>query len=176
VATFNNDTGQFQFDLDRNGSSDDTLTFGFPGFGEKPIAGDFNLDGIDNIGLGVPGQEGQLPKHAGEWHLLLSDNDRIVSLPSAIFDAFSPAPLGNDLFAQFGAAPRDSRSIYRVPIPVKYTVLANFDGLAGRSGCSDFSRSSAEIGAIGPPKSKSNTGHAGYLACSPSDEIPGATD
>ncbi len=45
LATFNNNTGQFQFDLDRNGTVDDTLTFGFSGFGERPIAGDFNLDG-----------------------------------------------------------------------------------------------------------------------------------
>ena len=111
LATFNNDTGQFLFDLDRDGSSDDTLTFGFSGFGERPVAGDLNLDGIDDIGLWVPGREGQLPKNAGEWHFLLSDGERVDrepsdsignSLPSEIFDPFSPAPLGNDLFAQFG--------------------------------------------------------------------------
>ena len=111
LATFNNDTGVFQFDLNRDGNVNDTIVFGFPGFGEKPVAGDFNLDGIDDIGLWVPGQEGQLPKDAGEFHFLLSDRDplgvaqaapNVGTLPSAIFDAFSPAPLGNDLIAQFG--------------------------------------------------------------------------
>ncbi len=111
LATFNNDTGVFQFDLNRDGNVNDTITFGFPGFGEKPVAGDFNLDGIDDIGLWVPGQEGQLPKDAGEFHFLLSDRDPIGvpqaapvigTGPSVIFDPFSPAPLGNDLIAQFG--------------------------------------------------------------------------
>ena len=105
------DTGQFQFDLDRDGDVDDTLTFGFPGFGEKPVTGDFNLDGVDDIGLWVPGQEGQLPKEAGEFHILLSDEipdydgpDEGVEIigPSSLFEPFSPAPLGNDLHAQFG--------------------------------------------------------------------------
>jgi Ca2+-binding RTX toxin-like protein len=111
LATFNNDSGVFQFDLDRDGTVDDTLTFGFPGFAEKPVAGDFNLDGIDDIGLWVPGQEGQLPKNAGEFHILLSDDvpdfgdvdDPVTAIgPSNIFGPFSPAPLGNDLQAQFG--------------------------------------------------------------------------
>ncbi len=110
LATFNNNTGQFEFDLDRNGTIDDTLTFGFSGFGDRPVAGDFNLDGVDDIGLWVPGRDGQLPKEAGEWYFLISDqvdwypDDEWVriALPSAIFDPYSPAPLGNDLFAQFG--------------------------------------------------------------------------
>ncbi len=111
LATFNNNTGEFEFDLNRDGNINDTITFGFPGFGEKPVAGDFNLDGIDDIGLWVPGQEGQLPKDSGEFHFLLSDHDPIGNPtanpvigtgPSVIFDPFSPAPLGNDLISQFG--------------------------------------------------------------------------
>lgn len=93
--------GQFQFDLDRDGTVDDVINhFGFPGFGEKPVAGDYNLDGIDDIGLWVPHQEGQLPKEAGEFHFLISDN--VAANPSSVFNLFSPAPLGNDLHAQFG--------------------------------------------------------------------------
>ena len=116
LATFNNDTGVFQFDLNRDGNVNDTLTFGFPGFAEKPVAGDFNLDGIDDIGLFVPGQEGQLPKDAGEFHFLLSDRDplgvsqaapSLVTLPSNLFDAFSPAPLGNDCLLYTSPSPRD---------------------------------------------------------------------
>ncbi len=117
LATFNNETGVFQFDLDRNGTVDDTLTFGFSGFGEKPVAGDVNLDGIDDIVMWVPGQEGQLPKDAGEFHFLVSDNpiqdyeypegefplwNIPAAKPSNVFNPFSPAPLGNDLIAQFG--------------------------------------------------------------------------
>ena len=46
---------------------------GFSGFGEKPLAGDVNLDGIDDIVLWVPGREGQLPKDSGEFYFLVSD-------------------------------------------------------------------------------------------------------
>ncbi len=100
LATFNNNTGIFQFDLDRNGSVDDQVTFGFSGFGEIPVAGDINLDGIDDIVLWVPKQEGQLPKESGEFHFLISDV--AAALPSNVFASFSPAPLGNDLISQFG--------------------------------------------------------------------------
>lgn len=101
LATYNNNTGVFQFDLNRDGTADDTvLTFGFPGFGDRPVTGDFNLDGIDDVVLWVPGQEGQLPKESGEFHFLLSDTP--AALPSNVFAPFSPAPLGNDLIAQFG--------------------------------------------------------------------------
>jgi hypothetical protein len=60
------------------------------------------LDGIDDIGLWVANRQGQLPKEAGEFYLLVSD-DATQTLPSKVFDsAFSPLPLGNDAFLQFG--------------------------------------------------------------------------
>ncbi|MGB7324210.1 MAG: dockerin type I domain-containing protein [Rubripirellula sp.] len=106
LATYNNDTGIFQFDLNRDGNSNNQLTFGFTGFGERPVASDMNLDGVDDIAMWVPGREGQLPKDAGEFHFLLSDNVPTVpvvgTLPSNVFDDYSPAPLGNDLISQFG--------------------------------------------------------------------------
>ena len=37
-------TNHYHFDLNRDGSVDDTLTFGFSGFGERPLTGDMNLD------------------------------------------------------------------------------------------------------------------------------------
>lgn len=100
LATFNNESGVFFFDTNRNGSANDQLTYRFSGYGERPLAGDMNLDGIDDIVLWVPNQEGQLPKESGEFHFLVSDNRSL--LPSNVFNPFSPAPLGNDLISQFG--------------------------------------------------------------------------
>ena len=113
LATYNNDTGIFTFDLDRDGDADDQLQFGFSGFGERPVAGDVNLDGIDDLVMWVPRQEGQLPKEAGEFHFLVSDelfdypepslqSEPHLVPPSAVFQPYSPKPLGNDLVAQFG--------------------------------------------------------------------------
>ena len=107
LATYSNDTGSFQFDLDRDHAViDDVLNFGFSGFGEKPVSGDVNLDGVDDIVLWVPGREGQLPKDAGEFHFLVSDSvplaPNVNTLVSNVFSPFSPAPLGNDLISQFG--------------------------------------------------------------------------
>lgn len=107
LATYNNDTGRFYFDLDGNPSTIEESWSGgfsgiggFSGFGEKPLSGDFNLDGIDDIVMWTPGREGILPKEAGEFMMLLSD--RAGDGPSEIFDTYSPAPLGNDRFGQFG--------------------------------------------------------------------------
>jgi hypothetical protein len=107
LATYNNDTGVVSFALissyvgGPNVAGQDQLTFGFSGFGEKPVTGDVNLDGIDDIVMWVPGREGQLPKNSGEFHFLVSDHPA-AGVPSSIFNPFSPAPLGNDLQASFG--------------------------------------------------------------------------
>ncbi len=108
LATFNNDTNVFTFDLDRDGIADaefavrdDLERFpGLSGFTDRPVAGDLNLDGIDDIGLWTKGRAGVLPREAGEFFFWVSDGQGDV--PADVFDAFSPAPLGNDLFAQFG--------------------------------------------------------------------------
>ncbi len=123
LATYNNNTGEFQFILNpvfgaalpaptarfvffpglgtRAPAAADQ---GFSGFGEKPLAGDMNLDGIDDIVLWVPNQEGQLPKNAGEFYFLVSDATPLPGAPATPvpFRPYSPAPLGNDLSAQFG--------------------------------------------------------------------------
>lgn len=87
-----------------DGSADDTIDFGFPGVLEKPFAADFNLDGIDDIGLMVPNQIGETPSDTSEWYFLISNaalqNDGTVDV---LDHDFSPDPLGNDLFAQFGS-------------------------------------------------------------------------
>jgi hypothetical protein len=92
----------FTFDLDRNGTADDLLLFGFPGISERPLAADFNLDGIDDLVLWVPDREGQPVDEIAEWYVL--NSDRRNARPSLVFDGFAPIPLGNDQFAQLGDA------------------------------------------------------------------------
>ncbi len=139
LATFNNDTGDFQFNLDATDGNVSTIdfvatnffgNFGFSGFGEKPVAGDFNLDGTDDIVLYVPHQEGQLPKQSGEFHFLISDDLTPFPLnprnaantdPNSLFNSFSPAPLGNDLISQFGD-------------DIALPLFGNFDPPIGTSG------------------------------------------
>jgi hypothetical protein len=80
---------------------DDIARFvGLSGFTDKPIAGDLNLDGIDDLGLWVKARQGVIPEKTGEFFFWVSDTP--AALPSAVFEAYSPAPLGNDLFAHFG--------------------------------------------------------------------------
>ena len=42
-------------DLNRDGTTDDTIRFGIPDFVERPVLGDLNLDGVDDIGFWVAG-------------------------------------------------------------------------------------------------------------------------
>ncbi|MGE0755831.1 MAG: Ig-like domain-containing protein [Pirellulaceae bacterium] len=110
LGIFDRQLNRFSFDLDRDGRRDDSIEFGFddPGL---PVVGDFNLDGIDDVGLwlpdsplpapGIPDAPNQVRDGVGEWYVLVSD--RAGATPSAIFDAFAPVPLGNDVFARFGA-------------------------------------------------------------------------
>jgi len=108
LAVFDNATNLFVFDTDRNGIADffwyvadDVKRFvGLSGFTDRPVAGDLNLDGIDDIGLWVKDRQGTLPRNSGEYFFWVSDV-RAVN-PALVFNAYSPAPLGNDLFAEFG--------------------------------------------------------------------------
>ncbi|WP_345322930.1 Ig-like domain-containing protein [Novipirellula rosea] len=108
LAVFVNDTNQFIFDTNRDGTADFTWDVrddfkrfgGLSGFTDRPIVGDINLDGIDDIGIWVKGRQGILPKEQGEVFFWISD--RADNDPANVFDAYSPAPLGNDTFAQYG--------------------------------------------------------------------------
>jgi predicted AlkP superfamily pyrophosphatase or phosphodiesterase/Ca2+-binding RTX toxin-like protein len=101
LATLDVNTNTVSFDLNRDGVVDDTLVFPLPGWVERILAGDVNLDGIDDLVFWVPGRDGQPADEAAEWYVLVSDRPG-TGLPSFVFEAFSPAPLGNDLFALFG--------------------------------------------------------------------------
>lgn len=108
LAVFVNDTNRFVFDTNRDGNADFTWNVsdqlgrfgGLSGFTDRPVAGDLNLDGIDDIGLWAKDRQGTLPRNSGEYFFWVSD--RVNANPANVFNSFSPAPIGNDLSAQFG--------------------------------------------------------------------------
>ena len=108
LAAFNNSSNAFTFDTNRDGIADFTWRVaddvgrfvGLSGFTDRPVAGDLNLDGIDDIGLWVKDRQGTLPRNSGEYFFWVSD--RANPNPALVFDSYSPDPLGNDLFAEFG--------------------------------------------------------------------------
>lgn len=101
LATLDVNTNTVSFDLDRDGFADDTLVFSIAGWVERILAGDVNLDGIDDLVFWAPGRDGQPVDEAAEWYVLVSDRPG-EALPSLIFEVYSPSPLGNDLSAFFG--------------------------------------------------------------------------
>lgn len=131
LATYDAGTNTFYFDTNRNGLADDQFTIGGPinGFTEMPVAGDLNLDGIDDLGLWVPNRQGSPTPNISEWYFLVSDHTGRLILPHDVFDDYSPVPLGNDIFAQFG-------DNFALPI------IGNFDPPAG-PGASPASQTNA---------------------------------
>jgi hypothetical protein len=140
LAVFVNDTNKFIFDTNRDGIADFTWNVadqlgrfgGLSGFTDRPVAGDLNLDGIDDIGLWAKDREGTLPRNSGEYFFWVSD--RVAANPANVFDSYSPAPIGNDLSAQFGdelalpvfgnfdppvaTSTVDSNPLHRTPAPL----------------------------------------------------------
>jgi hypothetical protein len=105
LATYQPDNKIFQFDLNPLGPGPHnivTINFGFPGVGARPVAADLNGDGITDIGLFVPGQQGSTPDVTVDWYWLQSTGTPIVGTVNTLNHAFSPTPLGNDQFFQFG--------------------------------------------------------------------------
>ncbi len=105
----------FQLDLStiggiRNGIMDIQFEFGFIGVRERPIAGDFDGDGIDDIGLWVPDRSGATPEEQAEWYILVSDGLSIVKRLSGNLNPgvggkvvdFVPEPFGKDIYARLG--------------------------------------------------------------------------
>lgn len=113
LATHLASTNLFQFDYGsttlpagvrgRTGNADATITFGFPGVLERPVAGDTNLDGIDDIGLAVPNQGGLGSVNTKDWYILQSVGASAPGTNTNLNHPFSTVPgLGPDLFRQFG--------------------------------------------------------------------------
>ncbi|MDB5339519.1 MAG: peptidase domain protein [Planctomycetaceae bacterium] len=124
IAVQNAKTDIFSFDLSSaadgtpgvlDGNADYTIRFDnpgvtqsqtqlFPGVLERPFAGDFNLDGITDIGLMVPNRDGASPSvSTAEYYIFQSIAAAAVpGTAAALNHQFSPTPLGVDLYAQFG--------------------------------------------------------------------------
>jgi hypothetical protein len=97
-----------------DGSFDTSFTFGFPSTRERPVAADFDGDGIDDLGLWVPDRAGAAPAESAEWYLLNSAGrsiiERLVEDGNPLVNGnvvngvikFKPTPFGADRFAQFG--------------------------------------------------------------------------
>ena len=139
-------TGVFTFALSTGpGTWAPVLTIDFQfqdfiGVRERPVAADMDGDGIDDLGLWVPDRSGATPWEAGEWYFLLSDDldetKRILGQVNTLDHPFSPHPLGDDLFAQFGDE-------FAVPI------VGNFDPpVAGEGG----SAGAALLSLLGTPE------------------------
>ncbi len=85
---------------------------GFAGVRERPVAGDMNGDGIDDLGLYLPDGAILAPGQQGQWYFLMSaDDPNTIAVEGTIADrftagngfvSFNTSPFGNDLFAQFG--------------------------------------------------------------------------
>jgi hypothetical protein len=119
LAVFN--SNQFFFNLANDGfgdAADRTMIWGFPGVLDKPVAADMDQDGIDDIGLWVPRTSASLPQGVAEWYFLISNdptgNLRVTGNINRLNHAFTPAPFGFDVFAEFG----DERSL---------PIVGNFD-------------------------------------------------
>lgn len=125
LAVHNAQLDTFYFDLTTaadgtlgvlDGNSDYTINFNnpavpmsqtllFPGVLERPFAGDFNLDGITDIGLMVPNRNGAAPNTSTAEYFIFQ-SIAAVAVPgtaAALNHQFSPKPLGVDLYAQFGS-------------------------------------------------------------------------
>ena len=78
-------------------------SFLLPGVLERPFVGDFNLDGFDDIGLMVPNRNGASPDGTAEFFIFQSiPANASPGTAGALNHQFAPAPLGVDLYAQFG--------------------------------------------------------------------------
>jgi hypothetical protein len=107
LGTYDPVAGTFAIDLAANGltgNADVTINASFAGPGAIPITGDFNLDGVTDLGLFLPEANGPEASEVPLWYILQSTGTPVAGTVNTLNHAFSPAPVGNDLFYHFGNA------------------------------------------------------------------------
>ena len=90
-----------------------TITFGFPGIGEIPVAADMDQDGITDIGLWVPGKTGVTPADSSHFYFLMSNDLPMSSSfanpsgtpPSGYVSPIDPDTLAAAVPSGFGLPP-----------------------------------------------------------------------
>jgi len=106
LAVHSASANRFQFDYAAvgglSGAIEGTINHGFSGVLERPIAGDLNADGITDLGLAVPNQDGVASNSQLSWYILQSTGAPTPGTTVNLNHAFSPVPLGPDLYRQFG--------------------------------------------------------------------------
>ena len=106
LATYRPDLNEFFFDLNPLGGGPHvltTLTFQCPGQIVRPVAADMNMDGVTDIGLFSADPSAPSPG-LGQWRFLISSGTPVPGTINTFNHPFSPAPLGTDLYYQFGNA------------------------------------------------------------------------
>lgn len=101
LATFQNN--RWFFDLADNGltgNSDRSINFGMPTRLDRPVAADWDLDGITDIGLWTPGRATTLQSAQAEWFWVVSDFTPIPDRNPNV--DFRVEPFGRDFVATFG--------------------------------------------------------------------------
>jgi Ca2+-binding RTX toxin-like protein len=131
LTLFDPTQDRFHIDLNRDGRRDAVVDFGIPGQTERPITGDFNLDGVDDLGVVTydPTGNSTTEPAAAFWSILVSDvgTQTLPASPSRLFAAYSPAPVGNDLFASFG-------SVRHQPLAGNFATVSSGDPPGSDSG------------------------------------------
>ena len=104
LATYRPDLREFFFDLDpfAGGPHYATISFGVGSVNARPVAADFNRDGVTDIGLFVPDGSTTTPSDTADWYILQSTGTPTAGTVNTLNHPFDPTPLGNDLFFQFG--------------------------------------------------------------------------